>query len=525
MNNIISLDCTLRDGGYCNDWNFGEQNIKKVISGLVASQTEIIECGFLTKKCKYNLNATRFTNIMQLNNFVPSNSSASMYVLMINYGEYDSEWIPYKRETVIDGIRVAFHKKDFREALKLCRAIKEKGYCVFMQPMVTMLYSDEEFTELLMEANDILPYAFYIVDSFGTMNQNNLLHYFDLGDKYLRKEIYMGFHSHNNMQSAFANAQCLIEKDTSRNIVVDSSVYGMGRGAGNLNAELFLNELNIKRRKKYEIKPLIQIMDSILNRFYEEKAWGYSLPNYLSAVHMIHPNYAGYLSEKKTLTVDDIDEIFAMIRANKGVEYDEKYIRDLYFQYMSAGIIRNEHLDEIKEKTKNRKILLVAPGKKAVSQKEKIHKFIVDNNPIVISINHEHPFLNTDYVFVSNIRRYQQLDDRVYSKTISTSNIKANNTYVSVDYFSLLNTVEPVRDNAGLMAIKFVVEELDVNQVYLVGMDGYSHDLNENYEAKEMSLFASEELMDAMNLGMKTVINEFKKSVNINFITSSLLDE
>ena len=524
MNSIISLDCTLRDGGYCNGWNFGEQNIKKIIRGLIASQTEIIECGFLTENVEYNPDSTKYTDIMQLNKFIPHHCNSSNYVLMVNYGEYNPEYLPKRDATMVDVIRVAFHKKNCKEALQLCRDIKEKGYQVFMQPMVTMLYSDEEFTELIEDANGISPYAFYIVDSFGTMNKKILSHYFELIENHLKKDVYIGFHSHNNLQSAFANAQSLIERETNRNIIVDCSVYGMGRGAGNLNSELFLNELNGQRGKSYEIKPLIQIMDDILNRFYEEKSWGYSLPNYLSAIHMIHPNYAGYLAEKKTLTVDDIDEIFSMINANRGVEYNEKYINDLYFQYMSVGIIRNEHLCEIKEKSKNRKILLIAPGKKAVTEKKKIQGFIKENKPIIISINHEHPFVESDYIFVSNIRRYGQLDETVYCKTISTSNIKSNDTYASVDYFKLLNAVDPVRDNAGLMAIKFVIEDLGAKQIYLVGMDGYSHDIYANYESKEMSLLASENFMDEMNCGMKNVINEFKKVVEINFITESLLD-
>ena len=66
MNAIHTLDCTLRDGGYCNKWNFGLDNIKKITSGLVDANIDIIECGFLTDKEKYDPNVTKFNKLEQL---------------------------------------------------------------------------------------------------------------------------------------------------------------------------------------------------------------------------------------------------------------------------------------------------------------------------------------------------------------------------------------------------------------------------------------------------------------------------
>lgn len=523
MKDVVALDCTLRDGGYCNQWRFREENIKKIINALVAAKVELIECGFLSGNITYDAEVTKFSDVKQLDAFIPQRGLNTHFVLMMNYGEYDVNRLPDKSETSINGIRVAFHKKDRYDALKICETIKKKGYEVFIQPMVSMLYSDQEFSEMIRLVNNLESYAFYIVDSFGMMNKRVLAHYFDLTENNLKESIFIGFHSHNNLQSAFANAQSLIEKDSLRKMIIDSSVYGMGRGAGNLNSELFLNELNVELGKTYEIRPLLQIMDEVLNRFYEENPWGYSLPNYLSAIHMIHPNYAQYLSEKKTLKIEDIDEIFSMLDPQKGVEYDEHYISDLYFQYMSAGVIRNGHLYEIKQKTRNRKILLIAPGRSAQDEQEVIKKFVEDNDPIIISINHDYPHIISDYIFISNKRRFSQLDQAVYCRTISTSNIKSKETYASIDYYKLLNAMDDVRDNAGLMAIKFAIEDLDVREIYLAGLDGYSHDLYANFWSRDMTLLASEEFLDRMNYGMKKMLDEFGKIVDISFITTTIL--
>jgi 4-hydroxy 2-oxovalerate aldolase len=523
VRDIIVLDCTLRDGGYCNNWAFRENNIKKIIHGLISANVEIVECGFLTDRVSYSKDVTKFTDVKQLESFIPEHDDGAKFVLMVNFGEYSVESITERKISPIDGIRVAFHKQDRFKALEFCRKIKEKGYLVFLQPMVTMQYSDDEFTELVRLANDISPYAFYIVDSFGTMNRKTLNHYFDIVEAVLDENILIGFHSHNNLQSAFSNAQNIINKKSDHAIVIDSSIYGMGRGAGNLNSELFLNDLNEELGKKYEIKPILRIMDEVITRFYEENPWGYSLPNYLSAVHMIHPNYAGYLSEMKTLAVDDIDEIFSVMKAEKSFEYDEEYIKQLYIKYMSAGEARNEHLSEVKENAYGKKILLIAPGKNAIIQKDNILEFIEKTSPIIISVNHNYPEYESDYIFISNIRRFNVLDKTLYTKTISTSNIKSHDTYASVDYFKLLNAVDDVRDNAGLMAIKFAIDELGAKDIYIAGLDGYSHDVYSNFETRDMALLASNEHLDKMNHGMMRVITEYEKIVNITFITDTLL--
>lgn len=523
MDRVIALDCTLRDGGYCNKWRFKKKNIAKIISGLIAANVEVIECGFLTNRISYDPDVSKFSDISQLDIIVPHHVTGTQFVLMANYGEYDFESLPLRENSCIDGIRLAFHKNKRYDALKACEIIKRKGYLVFMQPMVTMLYSDDEFIELVDMANELEPYAFYLVDSFGMMNKKAVLHYWTIIEKRLERNILIGFHAHNNLQLAYSNALCLLEKESIHGLIIDSSIYGMGRGAGNLNSELFLTELNNDYEKHYEIKPILKVMDDVINRFYEETPWGYSLPNYLSATHMIHPNYAGYLSSKKTLTVEDIDEIFSMITPDKGSEFDEKYVSDLYVKYMSAGVARNEHLFEIKQKAKGRKILIVAPGKNAIAEKEKVLSFITENNPLIISINHEYPVISPDYLFVSNIRRFAEIDISLYGKTVSTSNIKSTDTYASIDYYKLLNTVDIVRDNAGLMAIKFACEELEANDIYIAGLDGYSHDVNDNFERDDLAFMFTPEYLDAVNNGMQEVLAELMGHVNIHFVTGTLL--
>ena len=233
MKSVKLLDCTLRDGGYVNNWEFGIENIKTVIHQLTAANIEIIECGFLTLDM-HNDNFTLFGNINLIGKYLPDQKNGAMYVAMINCGELDVSNIPLCRETKLDGLRLAFHKKDIVKAIKDCAILIEKGYKLFVQPMVSLSYTDIEFIELIEMVNKQNPFAFYIVDSFGVMNGSDLMRLFTLTDHNLKETISIGYHSHNNLQMAFSNSQQLIQRNSRRNIILDSSIMGMGRGAGNL---------------------------------------------------------------------------------------------------------------------------------------------------------------------------------------------------------------------------------------------------------------------------------------------------
>lgn len=519
MNKVHVLDCTLRDGGYCNEWQFGYSNIKKIVEGLVEANVEIIECGFLTNKVEYNPNVTRFPSIEQITPLLPCDREGKIFVAMMNYGEYDIEELPDNDGSSIDGIRVAFHKKNLKESLDLCKKIKEKGYLVFIQAMVSLSYSDEEFLSMIHTVNEFEPYAFYIVDSFGMMKSKDLTRLFFMVEHNLKANIWIGFHSHNNMQLAYSNAQKLTTVQTNRNLIIDSSIYGMGRGAGNLNTELFTEYLNENAGKHYQLKPLLNLIDEILNEFYVQNYWGYSLPNYISAAHNAHPNYAGYLDDKKTLTIEDMNEIFDMMDDDKKVSYDKVYIEELYLRYMATGRTREEHKAELKECLKDKAVLIIGPGKSSIEEKERIIDFAKRDDIVVFTINFDYDYLKSDYIFISNLRRFRELDECNRLRCIVTSNISGDGVYYQVKYRDLLNSEEAVRDNAALLAIKFLIGQ-GVKSIHLAGIDGYSHDVKENYGKEDMAFYTRNAVLDAMNAGMCKVLKTFSHEVNIQFLTT-----
>ena len=537
------LDCTLRDGGYCNNWKFGLDNVRKIVSSLDEAEVDIVECGFLTSRGYYDCEFTKYTRLDEAEEILKDAKGYGQYVVMINFGEYDLTDLPklikstnnnYGVDGGIDdkesltssinnritGIRLAFHKKDRQEALKQARIIKDKGYRLFLQPMVTHSYRDEEFIELIRNANELEPYAFYIVDSFGTMKRRELERLFYLVDHNLADYVKIGFHSHNNMQLAYSNAQILADMHRKHDLIIDCSIYGMGRGAGNLNTELFLGYLNENFDGEYKIRPLIKVIDEVLDSIYRQNNWGYSLPNYLSASYDTHPNYARYLSEKNTLTVSDMDSILGMMEDEYRINYNEKYIEELYVEYLSSGRTYESNKSEFKELIKGKEVILIAPGRSSKEYKEKIENYIQENSgtAVTISINHKYEHSDVDFIFISNLRRFRELDKGLREKSIVTSNIATSEAYIQTNYAELLNNNAHVRDNAGLMAIRFLMN-FEVRRIVMAGFDGYSYDSEENYADKRMVLFTKKALVDAMNIGMEEVMAEYKNDIDIIFLT------
>ncbi|WP_276951150.1 aldolase catalytic domain-containing protein [Acetatifactor muris] len=520
MNTIHILDCTLRDGGYCNQWQFGLENTKKIIKGLADANIDIIECGFLTNRVSYDPDITKYSTLNNIDSILPSNRRGQLYVVMVNYGEYNASDLPECDGSSIDGIRVAFHKKDMEPALKLCKEIQTKGYKVFVQAMVSLSYTDREFLALIECVNELSPYAFYIVDSFGMMKKKNLLRLYYMVEHNLKEDIWIGFHSHNNMQLAYSNAQSLADMQTSRNLIIDSSVYGMGRGAGNLNTELFVEYLNENNGGNYVLKPILTVIDEILDIFLRNNYWGYSLSNYLSAAHNIHPNYAGYLADKQTLTLEAMDEIFSMMVQEKQSEFDREYIEELYLRYMDKGVVFESHRAELADRVQGKKILLIAPGRSAEEEKSRISQFAILKDVVTVSVNFNYPYSVSDFIFVSNLRRFQQLETDKRKKCIVTTNISTTDAYFRPNYFELLSPNDAVRDNAGLMAMRLFIM-LGVKGIFLAGFDGYSRTAEENYIIQQQTFVTKNAIIDARNHGMMEMINELRKEVHVEFLTSS----
>lgn len=176
---IQVLDCTLRDGGYVNQWRFGRKTIAAILDKLEKANIDIIECGFLTAKSS-NRDCSLFSGVEEVESLLPERERHSLYVAMIAIGEKElppSQVAPYNG-TGVGGIRLTFHKKEISQAMGWGQMLMDKGYRVFMQPVGTAFYTGYRLLQLVERINDLGPYAFYIVDTLGSMYRNDVTHRF-----------------------------------------------------------------------------------------------------------------------------------------------------------------------------------------------------------------------------------------------------------------------------------------------------------------------------------------------------------
>ena len=520
MRKILVLDCTLRDGGYINDFNFGQKVIKDIILSLSKANIDVIECGFLRDGIN-DKNLSLFNNVKYIENLIPS-SSNSLFVAMVQLGKFDLNNLPQCDPRSIKGIRLSFHKHEINEAITAGRIIKEKGYKLFFQPVGTTTYSDKEIIELVKKVNTLKPSVLYVVDTLGVMQKNDVFHFFKLIDKHMDKNIQMGFHSHNNLQLSFSNAQSLLNLEIDRDIYIDSSLNGMGRGAGNLCTELICSFLNKEIKSIYDTNLLIQLIDNYIFPLKNKYQWGYSIAYYLSAISNCHPNYATFLLNKKTLTIGDIGSILKSIPKDKRELFNESLIKELYFNYLDSfnnQIVFDKTLDVLKRVFKNKDVLVIAPGKNATLEAKKIQSFIKSNNCLILGINEENKLFKFDYLFISNKKKLKMIDS-TDSRLILTSNLfeEEYKNQIFVDYESLQLSNDDIKDNAGLMSLK-LLDSLNVKNIYLAGFDGFtSDDFAYMYtDVANNALFA-----ERINLGIKEFIKTF--NTNIIFITKSLYE-
>lgn len=526
MSKIKILDCTLRDGGYVNDWNFGKNVISNIAKSICDASVELIECGFLSKYKKSSIDQSIFASIEEAENYFSKVNNKCNLALMINCGEYKEEHITPYEGGKIRTIRIAFHKHQFDEAQTLCLSLQHNGYTVYFQPMVTMRYTDEEILSLIKWTNENKPAAFYIVDSFGTMRKKDILRIFYLVDNNLCKDIKIGFHSHNNLQLSFSNAQELIALNSTREIIIDTSIFGMGRGAGNLCTELMIQYINENIESKYNVIPILEAMDEYIIPIFNMHSWGYSVPYYIAAVNDCHPNYATHLSNMQTLLVKDINGIMKMIEPHKKYIFDKDYINILYSEYQKNMIDDTETIQDIRKLCFERKVLVLAPGKTLVAFKEDILKYIDLNNPIIISINHISDLVKCDRIFVSNIKRFKgmkNLIENMGEKIICTSNIVSDSKIQAVNYASYLDEEAAISDNAGVMLIN-VLKHAGIKSVTLAGFDGFDGNQFNNYYDDKMINIVDFEKMREINMAVTSFIKRMMGHMEIRFITPSLYE-
>lgn len=336
--NIKLLDCTLRDGGQgLEDLNkngirteiFTSEDRELIVKELVDSQIDIIELGCMAESTESKTRFAIYQNIEELSASIPTKRNRKqMYVGLYIGPDTELDKIPKHSDELCDGVRVILRYSELEKSLKYCASLAEKGYKVFVQPMLTMRYTDDELKRLIYESNRMEAFAVYFVDSYGYMNEYDINRIYELYDQYLDPKIHIGFHAHNNLDMAFSNARHFMGMLKERNLIVDSCATGMGQGAGNLQTELIAHYMNKNFKKEYSMKSILNICD-ILGKFKEDeiRMWGYSPIRFVSAIHQAAYKYAVAMKIQYNMSLSEISDILSEIPLELKYRYTEENLK------------------------------------------------------------------------------------------------------------------------------------------------------------------------------------------------------
>lgn len=344
MNKSIQvLDCTLRDGGLALEDRmlnrgktlfFDPQTISNFLEPIKNSKIDIIELGAIEKGNSNKQSFSIYQSIEEVSKLMPiERNDNQMYVALFRGPDTPIKEIPEWNPNLCEGIRVIIRYSEIEKSLTFCQELKNKGYKVFVQPMVTMRYTHEQLDQLITASNKMKAFALYIVDSYGYMEAKDLLKLYNYFDNGLDKEIQIGFHSHNNLNLAFSNVKSFIEAKSDRSIIVDSTIMGMGQGAGNIQTELLISYLN-QNSFSYDFNYVLDACE-IIDSFWQENIWGYSVTNLLPAINKTAYKYSASLRDKYKLSYSQIHQLLSNIPSELRHRYTAENVEKLIYQLKS----------------------------------------------------------------------------------------------------------------------------------------------------------------------------------------------
>lgn len=500
------LDCTLRDGGYYNKWDFPWDLVDAYLAAMSQSGVDLVELGMRSfpKLGYYGPFAYTKEALLERLDLRPG----PLYGVMIDASSIlnesgsitqniDKLFIPCN-ESRLDFVRVACHFHEVKDGSIIASYLKSKGYIVGLNLMQAGMRSSDEIksvVDIVKKHSDIE--VLYFADSFGNMREgdvsrviNDIKHSWD-GP--------IGIHTHNNMGRAIQNTLHAKKLGVEW---LDCTVTGMGRGAGNAESELLLGEIE-GCGGKYQAKPLLYLALTQFDSIKKQYGWGMSAPYYLGAMNDVHPMYVQNLLQDKHFTKPAILDFIEKVGKAGGA----KFSGENYENFKQAIVQSNTGLEgpEIPKGVFGASVLLVGGGKNVEAHKLGVESYIHNHNYKVatVNINHHIDKNLVDFIFITKNTKFV-IDRDNYRSLNSTFVLPFNRFHKEEidEYFEdgmVFNSGLSVSNEFGLTnnccyapfeltAIYAILTliSLGVREILLVGFDGYGND--DDVRGTEMKL-------------------------------------
>lgn len=388
MNKPIILDCTLRDGGYHNLWDFNPVLIQEYLDAVHSAGVDFVEFGFRSTKsdgfkggCAYSTD----TYIEQFN--VPVGLKLGVMVnakeLLNSSGNVDttilSRLFSDASESRVSLVRIAVHLTDFKNCLPATTWLNNMGYLVAFNLMQVTDKTTEDLSSIAKAASKYPIDVLYFADSFGNMTSENTKAIVKAFRVAWSGE--MGIHTHDSMSKALNNSSIAYESGVRW---IDGSITGMGRGPGNARTELLLLEFSNHSGNNRNMTGLVGLINKYFLPMQKEYGWGTNTFYYLAGKYGIHPTFVQEMLNDKRYKEEDVLAVIEHLSAKKGKKSFNKIALESARNFYSDKASGNWNPKEMFE---GKDILLLGSGPGTKNYSKVIETFIQVTKPIVVALN------------------------------------------------------------------------------------------------------------------------------------------
>ncbi len=376
------LDCTLRDGGYYNNWNFSKSEIQNYINSIHSTGIKYVELGFRFNEKKKIKGLTAYTDQALINSLkLPAEMK---YGLMINAGDLINNnkidlitlknLINQKNTNKISFVRIACHEKEILKLKECFTYLRKLGLKIFVNLMQISEISLSSLNRIVIFLRKSNIKYLYLADSLGCLTASKLKKIINTLNLEWKNEI--GLHAHNNLKRALSNSLFAVKNNFNW---IDSTITGMGRGPGNLKTEDI-----IKHTGQFKSTKKFKSTKSYFEKLKKKYKWGPNKYYKFAAEKKIHPTYVQKILSDNRYKQNEYFEILnSLSNLNSKIFNPSKLDNSTYF----ISDIKKEGAWNPKSVFKGKDILILGPGKNLKINKKKIEKIIKEKNFLVVSLN------------------------------------------------------------------------------------------------------------------------------------------
>ena len=384
------LDCTLRDGGYYNDWDFSVDVINRYLDSMQSVGVDVVELGFRSLNNQGFKGPCAFASDDFIKNLkIPSGLAVS---IMINASELLGEMTQERilellmpnlaENSPVSLVRIACHLHEFEKTLSAVTWLKDRGYQVGFNLMQVADRTEGEIVELARKAANYPLDVLYFADSMGSMNPDQVAQIM----RWFRVEWKgaIGIHTHDNLGLGLSNTLRAIDEGATW---VDSTVTGMGRGPGNTRTEEIAIEIAYRSDKLINLAPLINLIREHFKPMQQQFGWGTNPYYYLAGKYGIHPTYIQEMLNDSRYDAEDVLAVIEYLRMEGGKKFKINTLEAARHFYRGAP----KGQWSPRQIFAGRDVLLMGSGPSATHHRDALERFIRNKRPLVIALNTQCP--------------------------------------------------------------------------------------------------------------------------------------